>query len=147
MIGVAEATFVDTNILLAATDEARREHDAARRLLDNARAGRVCVSPQVLREYLVVATRPVEQNGLGLAQTDAVANVRALRERLVLLEETRPVLERLHGLLTEVSCIGKQVHDANLVATMLVHGVLRLITINIDDFRRFDALIEVAAPV
>jgi len=36
---------------------------------------------------------------------------------------------------------GKQVHDANLVATMLVHGVTRLLTFNVADFRRFGAVI------
>lgn len=41
---------------------------------------------------------------------------------------------------------GKQVHDANLVATMLVHGVTRLLTFNAADFRRFGTLIEVVAP-
>lgn len=30
-------------------------------------------SGQILREYLVVATRPVHHNGLGLARPDAVA--------------------------------------------------------------------------
>ncbi len=30
-----------------------------------------------------------------------------------------------------------QVHDANVVATMLVHGIDAVITINLDDFTRF----------
>jgi len=33
----------------------------------------------VLREYLVVATRPVEVHGLGLAAADALVNVVAFR--------------------------------------------------------------------
>ncbi len=41
---------------------------------------------------------------------------------------------------------GKQVHDANIVATMLAHGETRLLTFNGGDFHRFDSLIEVVAP-
>ena len=37
---------------------------------------------------------------------------------------------------------GKQVHDANIVATMLAHGETRLLTFNQADFRRFAGLIE-----
>ena len=41
---------------------------------------------------------------------------------------------------------GKQVHDANIVATMLAHGEARLLTFNAADFRRFDSVIEVVVP-
>lgn len=38
---------------------------------------------------------------------------------------------------------GKQVHDANVVATMLVHGVQTLVTMNVCDFSRFGDLVHV----
>ena len=41
---------------------------------------------------------------------------------------------------------GKQVHDANIVATMIAHGETRLLTFNESDFRRFGSLIEVVVP-
>lgn len=41
---------------------------------------------------------------------------------------------------------GKQVHDANIVATMLAHGEARLLTFNAADFRRFVPLIEAVVP-
>jgi predicted nucleic acid-binding protein len=53
------------------------------------------------------------------------------------------VSERLLALLDDVSCAGKQVHDANIVATMLVHGVDTLVTINTDDFTRFEKLLRI----
>ena len=37
-----------------------------------------------------------------------------------------------------VNCSGKQVHDANVVATMLTHGIETVVTINVDDFARYD---------
>jgi hypothetical protein len=41
---------------------------------------------------------------------------------------------------------GRQVHDANVVATMLAHGERRLLTFNVADFQRFAPPIEVAMP-
>jgi predicted nucleic acid-binding protein len=38
------------------------------------------------------------------------------------------------------SVAGVQVHDARLVAAMLVHGVLRLLTLNDRDFGRYSGI-------
>lgn len=78
---------------------------------------------------LAVATRPLDKNGLGLTQAAAVANVRVLRARTSLLAEDSRVADRLLELMDEIPCGGRQVHDANVVATMLVHGIDPLITI------------------
>jgi predicted nucleic acid-binding protein len=132
--------MLDTNVLLAATDEGRAEHGSALTVLNDwaARRTELCTSGQVLREYLAVATRPAGNNGLGLKLLDAIGNVRAIRERTALLGEDARVADRLLGLLADVECGGKQVHDANLVATMLVHGVGTVVTMNTADFGRFE---------
>ena len=131
--------MLDTNVLLAATDEGRAEHGDALTVLSDWPVGRteLCLSGQVVREYLAVATRPPSVNGLGLSLPDALGNVRAIRARSTLLAEDGAVADRLVGLLADVGCIGQQVHDANLVATMLVHGVSELVTMNLADFARF----------
>ncbi|HVT68089.1 MAG TPA: hypothetical protein VHF26_10100 [Trebonia sp.] len=49
---------------------------------------------------------------------------------------------RLLGLLADVQCAGKQVHDANVVATMLVHGIGTVVTINLVDFARFEKYVD-----
>ena len=64
--------------------------------------------------------------------------MRAIRERTTLLAEDAKVADRLLGLLADVDCRGKQVHDANLVATMLVHGIGTVVTMNLEDFARFE---------
>jgi predicted nucleic acid-binding protein len=131
--------MLDTNVLLAATDEGRAEHSGALAVFNDwaARRTELCTSGQVLREYLAVATRPARSNGLGLKPADAIANVRAIRGRTTLLAEDSTVADRLLGLLTDVEWGGKQVHDANLVATMLVHGVGTVVTMNTGDFTCF----------
>jgi len=139
------SVLLDTNVLLEATTPARALHRAARRVLDDwpNRGVRLCVSGQILREYLVVATRKQEVNGLGLAVGDALANVAAFVGRCRFLAEDQQVAERLRKLLRDVACSGKQVHDANVVATCLAHGVGGVVTANLGDFERFDHLVEV----
>ena len=136
--------MLDTNVLLAATDESRSEHRAALTILNEWTTGdtTLCTSGQILREYLAVATRPAEQNGLGLEPADAVSNVRAIRERTMFLTEDAKVADRLQGLLTDVECGGKQVHDANVIATMLAHGVGTVVTMNVEDFTRFERYVS-----
>lgn len=136
---VVDRAVLDTNVLVAATDEGRPEHRSAVEAITRWPAEGVVLytSGQITREYLTVATRSVERNGLGLARSAAVANVRALRARLRLLTEDAKVADRLLRLLDEVDCTGKQVHDANIVATMLVHGLETVVTMNIGDFTRF----------
>jgi predicted nucleic acid-binding protein len=140
LVAVPDRVMLDTNVLLAATDEGRAEHRDALKVVNDWAAGAVelCTSGQVLREYLAVATRSQKHNGLGLSLPDALGNVRAIRARTTLLAEDSKVADRLVGLLADVDCRGKQVHDANLVATMLVHGIGTVVTMNLEDFARFE---------
>lgn len=135
-----DRVMLDTNVLLAATDESRAEHRDALAVVNDWAAGHtdLCTSGQVLREYLTVSTRPADRNGLGLNLPDALGNVRAIRERTTLLAEDSKVADRLLGLLADIECRGKQVHDANLIATMLAHGIGAVVTMNLKDFARFE---------
>jgi predicted nucleic acid-binding protein len=136
---VPDRVMLDTNVLLAATDERRAEHRDALTVVNDwaARRTDLCTSGQILREYLAVATRPAGENGLGLSLPDALVNVRAIRERTTLLAEDTKVADRLVGLLADIECRGKQVHDANVIATMLVYGIGSVVTMNVQDFVRF----------
>ena len=48
-------------------------------------------------------------------------------------------------MLDAVECTGKQVHNANVVATMLVHSVDTLVPSNVSDFARFGRYIHVSS--
>lgn len=141
----AEAVLVDTNVLLEATAPARDLHSAGRGVFDEwpNRGVRLCLSGQVLREYLVVATRGAEVNGLGLDIGAALDNIAAFLDRSRFLPEDGAVAQRLREILRTVPCTGKRIHDANLVATGLVHGVTSLVTANARDFERFESLVDV----
>lgn len=140
-----KVVLVDTNVLLSATAPLRPLHRAALTVLNDwPNQGTIlAASSQVLREYLVVATRPADVNGLGLGVDDALANVAAFRGRMRLLLESEAAWTRLQALAATYSCLGKRIHDANVVATALVNGVTRLVTANVEDFSRFVAEIEV----
>lgn len=72
---ISEPLLVDTNILIEATDTRRRFHGDATALIDA--VGALVFSAQVIRECLVVATRPVNVNGLGMSLHEALENLPA----------------------------------------------------------------------
>ncbi len=134
--------FVDTNVLLAGTDESRSHHAAALAFLETGVAGeqRLFASGQIFREYLVVGTRPVEANGLGLTPAAALANIREFQSCVQPLDENKDVAERLLGLVSTHQLKGKRIHDANIVATMRAHGLARVRTNNPEDFAPFEGI-------
>lgn len=133
---------VDTNVLLAATDTSRVAHVAATDFLNDDER-RLAVTPQIVREYLAVATRPVEVNGFGLAAEDAVANVEQLLADMELLTEDAGTTHRLVDLVAQGSAVGKQVHDANVVAVALAHRAGTIVTGDTRHFSRFADLITI----
>ena len=141
----ADRVLVDTNVLLAATAPARALHPRALVVINGwpNQGRRLCTANQILREYLVVATRPATANGLALDAPDAVANTTALANRMRLLDEERAVALMLRQLTRDRGLAGSRIHDANLVAIALVHSVGEIVTANVADFRLFDDLLEV----
>lgn len=120
----------------------RTAHEAATGFL-NEDVRRLALTPQIVREYLAVSTRPVEVNGFGLPGDDAVANVEQFLEDMELLPEGVSTTRRLMDLIAERSAPGKQIHDANVVAVALVHRASAIVTDNTRHFARFTDLIGV----
>ena len=98
-----------------------------------------------MREYLAVVTRP-QTWAPPLAREDALEDANRLIEAFDVLEDGPVVTEALLALCRDVSIGGRQVHDANIVATMLAHGERRLLTFNTADFRRYGGRIELVDP-
>lgn len=53
------------------------------------------------------------------------------------MPDSPAVLGRLLELARTTTMGGKQIHDANIVATMLAHGINTLFTFNAVDFQRY----------
>ena len=73
---------------------------------------------------------------------DALEDAARLVSSFVVLEDGPNVMTTLTALCREVPVAGKQIHDANIAATMLAHGERRLLTLNAKDFRRYGERIE-----
>lgn len=141
-IRTGDILFLDTNILLTATDTSRKNHRKAHQLFNAAlqKGVHLCFSGQIIREYLSVATRDAEGNGLGMMTADALKNIREFRGRMTFLEETEDVAEELIRLAGTCSLKGKRIHDANLAAVMKAHAVTKLVTENVADFEVFPGI-------
>ncbi|TVR73469.1 MAG: PIN domain-containing protein [Spirochaetaceae bacterium] len=137
-----DLVLADTNVYLSATDRSRDNHRDARSFLQRCTdAGIHCaVTGQILREYLVVATRPTKVNGLGLPLEDALGNITVFRGRTVFLEENEAVSRELEALVRRYRITGKRVHDAGIAAVLALYHVPYLITANRDDFAVFEHL-------
>ncbi len=142
--GVADPCFVDTNLLVHAKITSAPLHRRAVRALDGLlRSGvDLWISRQVIREYLSVLSRP-QSFTQPLPAAELRLDVEELSTRFRVADEDERVTEQLLGLLDRFPTGGRQVHDANIVATMLVYHIRRLLTHNVADFARFASVIEV----
>ena len=134
--------FVDTNVLVVARAANAPSHDAALATLAAMRREEpLRISRQVPREYLAVVTRP-QTWASPLPMPDALSDIRRFASAFEVLEDGQAVTDMLVTLCRDVGVAGKQVHDANIVATMLTHGERRLATFNVKDFRRYGQRVE-----
>jgi predicted nucleic acid-binding protein len=93
--------------------------------------------PQILYEFWAVATRPAAVNGLGLPVAVVAAEMARFQSFFPLSFDTPAVFSEWERLVTTHQVVGKNAHDARLVAAMTVHGITHLLTFNTQDFARF----------
>jgi predicted nucleic acid-binding protein len=131
--------LLDTNILLRLVDRASIHNAVAvaavSRLL--AAGHDIYVTAQVLIEFWSVATRPLVVNGLGWQVARARDEVDEILNRFPLLEDSPDVFPNWLRLVEDTGTSGRQVHDARLVSVMQAHGITHLLTLNVEDFRRY----------
>ncbi len=135
--------FIDTNVLVNSRVPGAPHHDDARASLERAFRDPepMRISRQVIREYLAVVTRP-QTWPVAITREEAMEDVSRLTGSFQVLEDGPAVTELLVALCREVPAGGRQIHDANIVATMLARGERRLLTFNVADFRRYGDRIE-----
>jgi predicted nucleic acid-binding protein len=141
--GVGNALFLDTNILVYASVAAAPLHTTALRAIRQYRRTRALwISRQILREYMATVTRPQTFSTASPA-TDVIRLITFFEHRLRIAEDTSDVTAHLLTLLQQIPMGGKQIHDANIVATMQAYGITHLLTHNVADFTRFQPLITI----
>jgi predicted nucleic acid-binding protein len=140
--------LVDTNLFVTAANPRDAACDRANQALQAAAQSqpRACISGQIIREFYTAVTRPIVVNGLGWTATEAVAAAENMIARFDFLPDTPDVATRLLWLAGKYGVSGKQIHDANIVATLLAHGEKKLLTLNTEDFARYADVIDIIQP-
>jgi hypothetical protein len=101
----------------------------------------ICLVPQVLYEFWVVATRPAASNGLRFSPEATLNDLRRARQLFRLLLDERGLYPIWEKQVVEHRVCGKSAHDARLVAAMARHGIRHLLTANPAHFHRFTDMI------
>lgn len=147
MMMTGAKAFVDTNILLRAISPRLSLHQTCETLIYKMWADDVelWISRQVIREYLVQVThsRTFETP---LTSEAVLEQVQTIRTLFSVANETALVTTQLLDLIATYPVQGKQIHDGNIVATMLAYGIDTLLTLNASDFRRFEDRITLIIP-
>lgn len=135
------AYLLDTGILLRLIDANDVHHvvvlDALAQLGDLGEP--LWIATQNAAEFCNVVSRPVSANGMGLHPKDAIQFLsRDIEPMCEVLPESEQVYDELKRLVEKYDVIGKQVHDARLVAVMLTWQVENLLTLNDRHFRRYE---------
>lgn len=131
--------LLDTNVGLRFVERSDRQHHIARRAVKTILANQdpIYVTAQNLIEAWNVGTRPLNRNGYGRSQRQVLCTIRLLERLFPLLVDTPAVYTEWLRLVVKYNVSGVQVHDARLVAVMLVHNVTYILTFNTIDFIDF----------
>lgn len=139
--------FLDTNVLIYASIKEAPEHQMVRNFIDRhlLLGTPLFISRQVLREYLAVLSRP-QPNCNPIPQATLLSWLKTWRDKCQTLDDNALVMETLWNLFASTPFAGKQVHDANIVATMFSYGLDTLVTANTSDFVRFTPKLKLIDP-
>jgi len=100
----------------------------------------LCITFQIAREFLVILTRGnvFESN---FTVDEALIELESILLSMSLLDENNRSFQCLLELISRYEVKGKKIHDTNIVALMITHGIKRLMTYNINDFIRFNEIV------
>ncbi len=134
--------LVDTNIILRM---AQPEHPMCTDALNalnvlQHRREQFYLSSQNLIEFWRTCTRPIDSNGLGLTVIQTDAELLRLENLFSILPDTAEIYTEWRRLVVAYSVMGVNVHDARLVAVMLVNGLTHILTFNTRDFTRYSEI-------
>src|SRR5919109_5572867 len=96
---------LDTNVLARSIEEAHPVHDIANQATATLIAHEqvICIFPQNLYELWVIATRPVEQNGLGLTPSETEAHLREFEQIFSLMNDVPAIYAEWKSLVSQHS--------------------------------------------
>ena len=131
--------LVDTNVLLRSSRHEDPSYQIAQDVMRKleAEGHQLQTTLQNLVEFWNVSTRPANRNGFGRTPFETNRLLQELELLFPLLPDSVDVYPVWRQLVMDYDVSGVQVHDARLVATMLVHDVTHILTFNTQDFTRY----------
>lgn len=134
--------LADTNILLRSLHTADPHYAITENSLMKLRSRQevLCIAPQNIIEFWSVATRPASENGFGLSVAKAEAEIATVLRLFHLLPYKAEALDAWRRIVLAHGVVGKQTHDAHIVAMMEVHSVTSLLTFNGAHFMRYPGI-------
>jgi predicted nucleic acid-binding protein len=126
--------LLDSNILIYSLSSLSPFYEAT--LATLARLGEsgsiLCIAPQSIYEFWVMATRPSINGGLGLNPAEARGEIEEFLERFQLLDDSFLTWSDIINLAVAEDVIGRRIHDARIVAVMRAHGLTDVLSFDSD---------------
>jgi len=104
------------------------------------------ITSQNLIEFWRSATRVAQRNGLGLTIAEARMELERLEGLFLVLPDVPEIYPEWKRLILQYGVVGVNVHDARLVASMLVNRLTHILTFNVRDFNRYASEITPVKP-
>jgi predicted nucleic acid-binding protein len=101
---------------------------------------------QNISEFWNVCTRPVANNGLGLTLEATARHLKRIERLFVRLPDSENHYAVWRDLVFRERVLGVRVHDAKLVALMMLYDIDKILTFNTRDFARYPK-IEPVSPL
>jgi predicted nucleic acid-binding protein len=134
--------LLDTNILVRLAEPSEPDHplclQAVRRLEQAGDGLHLCAQTAI--EFWVVATRPKNVRGLGFDPVRTETALLRAERSWRWLPEPPDIAARWRRIVNRHAVLGKEAHDARLVALMEAHGLTHILTLNTTDFLRYGAI-------
>jgi predicted nucleic acid-binding protein len=137
------AYLIDTNIFLRLVSKLDPDRqtvlDAFRKLTSKNET--LFYTTQVLAEFWTVCTRPaLSRGGYGLSPEKTERKARLIERYCQLAPDSLATHEEWRRLIVVHAVMGVEVHDARLIAAMVVHGIANLMTFDANDFKRYPGI-------
>ena len=131
--------LVDTNVLLRFSRHEDPRYQTVQDAVNKLKVDghQLQTTSQNFAEFWNVATRPTNQNGFGHTLFETEQLLLGLERFFALLPDSPNVYPVWRRLVVKYDVSGVQVHDARLVAAMIVHNVTHILTFNATDFERY----------
>ena len=131
--------LVDTNVLLRFSRLENPRYQISRDAVHKLEADghQLQTTLQNFAEFWNVSTRPTERNGFGRTSVETDELLQNLETAFSLLPDSPEVYPEWRRLVVDYDVSGVQVHDARLVAAMIVYNVTHILTFDVKDFERY----------